>query len=252
MKNWITKSLYKSAALFVLCMLPLGFPVYGESFVTMEELFDEGIEQTAPAVLDPFEPVNRVIFKFNDFLYLNVFDPVLSGYQYIAPDAVEKRLSNFFKNIKYPVRLTGNLLQGKVEGALMESGMFLLNTTVGLGGLNRPSDEIQEMKSLPEEDIGQALGSWGVGNGPYLVLPLLGPSSCRDLLGRFGDRIVDPFKTPYTVLDDTESRVAFRAGGILADPSLVLRYQQMKGTALDPYISLRNGYFQYRAAAVAE
>jgi phospholipid-binding lipoprotein MlaA len=253
MKNWITKSLYKSAGLFVLCVLPLGFPVYGESFVTMEELFDEGIEQSAPAALDPFEPVNRVIFKFNDFLYLNVFNPVARTYEWVTPDPLEKRFSNFFENLGTPVRLVGNILQGKWDGALNESGRFLLNSTIGIAGLHRPADEVSFLEQPPKEDIGQALGSWGFGDGPYILIPVLGPSSFRDLIGRVGDRAVDPFKLPFAEFDEWEVRTVYGVGGILVNsPSMVDRYKQMKGGALDPYIALRNGYFQYRDAAIKE
>lgn len=253
MKNWITKSLYKSAALFALCVLPLGLPIYGEPYVTMEELFDEGMEQIAPEVRDPFEPVNRVIFKFNDFLYLNVFNPVARTYEWVTPDPLEKRFSNFFENLGTPVRLVGNILQGKWDGALNESGRFLLNSTIGIAGLHRPADEVSFLEQPAKEDIGQALGSWGFGDGPYILIPVLGPSSFRDLIGRVGDRAVDPFKLPFAEFDEWEVRTVYGVGGILVNsPSLVDRYKQMKGGALDPYIALRNGYFQYRDAAIKE
>ncbi|NCG08420.1 MAG: VacJ family lipoprotein [Verrucomicrobia bacterium] len=219
----------------------------------MDELFDEDMGLATPGVQDPFESVNRAVFKFNDFIYLNVLDPVSSGYEYITPDAVEEKLSNSFDNLNFPVRLAGNLLQGKFEGALLESGTFLLNSTVGFAGLNRPSEKLPELKSLPKEDIGQALGAWGLGNGPYLVLPVLGPSSLRDLAGRIGDRVVDPFQNPLVQVDEWEIRTAYSVGGaVVKGPSLVQRYKQMKGGSLDPYVALRNGYFHYRTAAVKE
>jgi len=253
MKNWITKSLCKFSALSACCMLPLGLPVHGESYVTMEELFDEGMEQIAPAVRDPFEPVNRVIFKFNNFLYLNVFNPVARTYEWVTPDPLEKRFSNFFENLGTPVRLVGNILQGKWDGALNESGRFLVNSTIGIAGLFRPADEVSFLEQMPQEDIGQALGSWGFKEGPYILLPVLGPSSFRDLIGRVGDRAVDPFKLPFAQFDEWEVRTAYSVGGILVNsPSIVDRYKQMKGGALDPYVALRNGYFQYRSAAIEE
>ncbi len=253
MKNWIIKSLYKLSVLSVLCVVPLGLPVYGESYVTMEDLFDEGIEQMSPVVRDPLEPLNRIIFKFNDFLYLNVFNPVARTYEWVTPDPLEQRFSNFFENLGTPVRLVGNVLQGKWDGALNESGRFLLNSTIGIAGLNRPADEVSFLEQLPKEDMGQALGSWGFKDGPYLLLPVLGPSSFRDLIGRVGDRAVDPFKFPFAEFDEWEVRTAYGVGGILVNsPSLVDRYKQMKGGALDPYIALRNGYFQYRDAAIKE
>ena len=253
MKNWITRSLCKLSALFVLCVLPFGLQVHGESYVTMDDLFDEGIEQMAREVRDPLEPVNRVIFKINDFLFMNVFNPVARTYEWVTPDPLQKRFSNFFENLGTPVRLAGNLLQGKWDGALNESGRFLLNSTIGIAGLNRPADAVSYLEQPPKEDIGQALGSWGVKDGPYLLIPVLGPSSFRDLIGRVGERAVDPFKLPFAEFDDWEVRTVYGVGGILVNsPSMVDRYKQMKGGALDPYIALRNGYFQYRAAAIKE
>jgi phospholipid-binding lipoprotein MlaA len=251
MKNWIPKLPSKATAFFIAFYLFHAVGLSANEFVTIDELFDEDMEETAPSVQDPFESVNRVIFKFNDFIYLNLLDPVASGYEYLTPDAVEDKLSNFFDNLNFPVRLVGNLLQGKFEGALLESGSFLLNTTVGVAGLNRPSDKLPELESLPKEDIGQALGFWGLGHGPYLVLPVLGPSSVRDLVGRVADRAVDPFQIPFEQVDEWEVCSIYSVGGtVVNSPTQVQRYKQMKGTALDSYISLRNGYIQYRDAAV--
>jgi phospholipid-binding lipoprotein MlaA len=251
MKNWITKSLCKFTAISAFCVLPIGLPVFGESYVTMEELLDEGIEPIAPAVRDPFEPVNRVIFKFNDVLYLSVFNPVARTYEWVTPEPLQKRFSNFFENLGTPVRLVSNLLQGKWDGAIKESGRFLLNSTAGIAGLQRPADEVSFLEQPPKEDIGQVFGSWGFKEGPYLLLPVLGPSSFRDLMGRVGDRAVDPFKLPFAEFDEWEVRTAYGVGSLLVNsPSMVDRYKQMKSGALDPYIALRNGYIQYRAAAI--
>lgn len=253
MKNWIPKLPSKATAFFLINSFIFTGGLSANEFVTMDELFDEGMEASSPGIQDPFESVNRMIFKFNDFIYLNLLDPVASGYESITPDSVEKKLSNFFENLNFPVRFAGNLLQGKFEGALLEGGVFFLNTTVGVAGLNRPSDKLPELESLPKEDIGQALGSWGLGHGPYLVLPVWGPSSVRDLLGRVADRSVDPFQIPFEQVDEWKVRTAYSAGSVLVNsPSLVQRYQQMKGGSLDPYVALRNGYFQYRDAAVKE
>ena len=165
MKNSTLKLSFKRSTHILLFMLAGMGMLRAEEFVTMDELFDEDIDQTAVEIRDPLESVNRVIFKFNDFLYLSVFDPVASGYQWITPDVAEKGLSNFFENLGYPVRLAGNLLQGKWEGAYVESGRFLLNSTFGVAGLGRPADKVEGFEAVPKEDLGQAFGTWGLGTG---------------------------------------------------------------------------------------
>lgn len=253
MKNWTLISTFNFFAFILISALPGALTVHAEEFVTLDELFDEGISEVATGIQDPFEAVNRLVFKFNDFLYLNVFSPVAVTYDSITPDPLEKGLSNFFDNLKYPVRLAGNLLQGKWGGATIESGRFIINSTFGLAGFARPSDSFSLLESPPVEDVGQALGSWGFDEGPYLLLPVLGPSSFRGLVGRIGDRVVDPFRLPLTQFDEWEVRALYTGGGILVNtPTMVDRYMQMKGGALDPYIALRNGYFQYRVALIKE
>lgn len=204
-------------------------------------------------VSDPIEPVNRAIFAFNDFVYLNLIDPLAKGYTAITPDPVERGAENFFRNLGYPVRLAGNLLQGRFEGAWVETGRFAINTTLGLGGVMRPADSMEGFAPIPSEDLGQAFGSWGWAEGPYLVLPLLGPSNLRDLVGYVGDRAVQPLDEPFSLIDDWdwEWRLALTASEITVEsPSILARYRQMREGAIDPYGSMKNAYTQNRRAAV--
>jgi phospholipid-binding lipoprotein MlaA len=224
-----------------------------EDYVTLDDLYDDELEFTEPRIRDPFEPVNRLLFKFNDFIYIQIFDPVTSVYTWVTPDALESRLTNFFDNLKYPVRLAGNLLQGKMHAAYVESGRFAVNTTIGFAGFNRAADQFAALEAPSKEDAGQALGAWGVASGPYLVLPIFGPSTARDLVGRIIDRTVDPLKFPVAQVDEWKYRATYSVGGILVgSPQLLSRYYNLKQTTLDPYVAMRNGYFQYREAAVQE
>ncbi len=207
------------------------------------------------SVDDPLEAINRVTFDLNDFVYLNLFEPVADGYAAITPDPVEEGASNFFNNLKYPVRLAGNLLQGRFDGAWVETGRFAINTTVGIVGIFTPADSVEGFEPIASEDVGQALGAWGVSEGPYLVLPLLGPSNLRDLLGFVGDRAVNPLKEPFAANEswNWEWKLALAGSEIIANsPSMIERYKQLKGNSIDPYGAMKNGYTQYRKSAIAE
>lgn len=224
------------------------------AFLNEEDFYEEDV-LSGSRVNDPLEAINRVTFDINDFVYLNLLEPLANGYQAITPDPVEKGASNFFRNLKYPVRLAGNLLQGRFEGAWVETGRFAINTTVGVAGIFTPADSVEGFEPIPVEDVGQALGSWGIGEGPYLVLPLLGPSNLRDLGGFVGDRAVNPLQEPFSLIDDWdwEWRLALTGSELIAtSPTIIERYLKFKGSSIDPYGSMKNGYTQYRRSAVEE
>lgn len=229
-------------------------PIFAEDgeFLSEDDLFEEDLGESVE-VSDPLESVNRVIFKFNDFVYTKIADPIANTYQYVTPDTVEQGASNFFHNLKFPVRFVGNALQGKGNEALVETGRFAVNTTVGLLGVLDLASDVDGLEKPPNEDIGQALAVWGIGEGPYLVLPFLGPSNLRDLGGYVGDRAVNPLQEPFTVVDDWEWRLAYSVGDTVTSlPEILDLYQQMKGSAIDPYSSLKNGFTQYRRSEVAK
>ena len=207
-------------------------------------------------VSDPLEGINRYTVAFNDWVYMKLLKPLVNVYQDFTPDPVEKAAINFFVNLKYPIRLAGNLLQGRWEGAWVETGRFAINSTVGIFGLFTPADKVDGFAPIPKEDIGQALGSWGIGEGPYLVLPLLGPSNLRDLGGMVGDRSVNPLDEPFSLIDDWnwEWRSAAISGTDFTanSPGILELYLRMKGSAIDPYSSMKQGYTQFRRAAVKQ
>jgi phospholipid-binding lipoprotein MlaA len=223
-------------------------------YMSEDELYGNGVEASTQ-VSDPFESINRLTFGFNDFVYLNLVQPIADGYAAITPDPVEVGAVNFFRNLQYPIRLAGNLLQGRLHGAWVETGRFVLNSTVGLAGCLDPANTVEALQPIAAEDVGQAFGAWGIGEGPYLVLPLLGPSNCRDLVGILGDRVVNPWQGPFSLIYDWNwewQLVLGRTAFVVNSPSLLDRYKQMKGTAIDPYGSLKNAYMQNRRAAIKE
>ena len=219
-----------------------------------EDFFNEEVDESA-GVYDPFESVNRFTFKFNDFVFSNSIQPLVNVYSAITPDPVEEGASNFFHNLRYPVRLASNLLQCRFKGAWVETGRFAINSTIGIMGILTPADDYEGFAPIKSEDVGQVFGAWGIGEGPYLVLPFLGPSNLRDLAGFFGDRAVNPLKEPFSMVDDWKWECQLALSGteyIARSPQIIERYKQLKGSSIDPYSSLKNGYAQYRRGAVAE
>jgi phospholipid-binding lipoprotein MlaA len=224
------------------------------TFLTEEELYSEEMAQDVQ-VSDPLEFINRPIFHFNDFVFDNVVRPVSNVYTAVTPDTLETGAKNFFRNLRYPVRLAGNVLQGRFDGAWRETKRFAVNTTAGLGGVLSPADDMEGFERIPPEGVIQALGAWGIPEGPYLVLPLMGPSNVRDLFGMFGDAAANPTVEPFSLIDGWgwEARTTLQVSEfIVASPELLRRYDRMKGSAIDPYSSLKQGYTQFRRRQIAE
>ena len=199
-------------------------------------------------IADPLEPVNRVFFTFNDKLYFWALKPIASAYGFIVPEWGRTRVRNVFDNIQSPIRLVNALLQLKMHKFGAEFAKFLLNSTVGIGGLFDIASRHPELKTS-EEDLGQTFGSYGLGEGFYLVLPFLGPSSLRDAAGKVGDSFLDPISY-ITPLRDS---VAVRSGDLVNDTSLKIGdYEDIKESAVDPYLSIRDMYKQYRRNKIRE
>ena len=225
-----------------------------EEYLSEDDLYAEEITN-GPEVGDPLESLNRYTFEFNDFVLLKLVQPVADGYQAITPDPVEEGAKNFFRNIRYPIRLAGNLLQGRLKGAWVETGRFAINTTAGIGGILTPADGMEGFEPIPAEGVGQALGAWGIGEGPYLVLPFLGPSNLRDLVGLVGDAAVHPTRKPFSLIDDWDWEWQTAWGGtefLVSTPRLLDGYLQMKGSSIDPYTAVKNVYTQHRRAKLQE
>lgn len=194
-------------------------------------------------IADPFEPFNRAMFQFNDRLYFWVFRPVARGYKRIFPETARIAVKNFFSNIAFPKRFVNCLLQANFKGAASELGRFTLNTFVGFGGLFDPASEKEINLGKCEEDFGQTLGFYGIGQGFYIHWPIFGPSSPRDTIGSVADGFLNPFiyvdpwyTSTGTNTVDTINEMSFRIGD----------YESLKEAAIDPYVAMRDGYVQYR------
>jgi phospholipid-binding lipoprotein MlaA len=208
---------------------------------------ETGVESKEAAVQDPLEPVNRGIFAFNHQVYRFVLKPLGKVTEFILPKPVLKAVDHAFENVDTPVRVVGNLFQGKPASALKETEKLLINSTLGVGGLFKVSDRFSRYRDLPKEDIGQAFGKWGIPHGPYLVLPVLGPSSSRDLVGKAGDIALNPITwLPHATLRNSI------AGGraVEQNPSQMKSYDQAIVGAVDRYVAIREGYISYRDEAV--
>jgi len=212
------------------------------------ELESEYSEKTL-RINDPLEPLNRFFFKINDRLYFYFFKPVAKGYSLVVPEKFRQGISRGFYNIRYPIRAINDILQFRLKNFLKETAMFVLNTTLGFGGLIEVSSGVAELASRPpEEDSGLTLGRWGVGHGFYLVLPILGPTTMRDGIGKIGDYFLDPL----TYIEPAVS-ASLKGEDKLNYLSLHLgEYEDLKKSAIDPYVSFRNAYIQYRDSQLSK
>ncbi len=146
---------------------------------------------TSAKTKDCFEKVNRAVFTFNMGLDKVVFKPIAKGYSHL-PGPIKKGIKNATNNVSYFVQIPNQFLQGKFKNGAKDTGRFLINTTVGIFGLFDPASKIGLSKNQ-NEDYGQTLGSWGVSHGCYVVLPVLGPTTLRDSVGKVGNVFLDPF-----------------------------------------------------------
>ncbi len=200
---------------------------------------------------DPLEGVNRGIYKFNDVADKAVFKPVAKGYKAVAPSPVRTGINNFFNNLRSITSILNNLLQFKFANAFSETGRFVINTTFGIAGFI----DVAGMDNVPvhKEDFGQTLGHWGVGNGAYLVLPFLGPSTVRDTTGLVFDvATTDPIT--YTLnIGQVRLHNQLRAAQFIDRRTELLDATDIVDEAsLDPYAFMRDAYLQNRASAVQD
>jgi phospholipid-binding lipoprotein MlaA len=201
-----------------------------------------------PTVADPLEPVNRVLFVVNDKAYFWVLKPVAQGYRAVVPEFLRVSVRNFFSNLAMPVRFVNNLLQGKIRNSGVELLRFTLNTALGFGGLFDPAKDDYSLEPR-REDLGQTFGKYGLGHGLYIVLPLLGPSSLRDATGLLGDIFLGPFN----YLGDREVVIGATVLEAENEVSLTIgEYEDLKKSAIDPYVAVRDAYIQFRAKKVKE
>ena len=196
---------------------------------------------------DPWEPFNEKIFSFNYNVDKFVLKPVAKGYNFVVPDRLQQMIENGFDNLLVVQRVVNNLLQWRPLGAGAELGRFLINSTLGIGGLfdiARQEFGLQKTKV----DFGQTLGIWGLGPGPYLILPFLPPLTVRDGIGTAVDGAMDPLSY---VLPFIWARFGMKLGSIVNDRALNLDlYQGFEETTVDLYSAVRNGFLQRRDSLI--
>ena len=213
------------------------------------KLYDsEATEVSSETMPDPLMPVNRFFFQVNDKLYFYALKPVARGYKAVLPERVRVCVKNFLYNLAMPVRLINCVLQLKPGKAGIVLGRFILNTTIGAGGLFDPAASKFGLEKV-DEDTGQTFGVYGMKEISYLNVPILGPSNVRDLLGYVGDTVMHPlfYVSPWWIF------FAEVALDKVNTTSLTLgEYEEFKASALDPYTAMKDAYFQHRRALIAQ
>jgi phospholipid-binding lipoprotein MlaA len=223
-------------------------PTYEDPFADdpfSDDLYAEG--EWGEEWSDPLEPVNRAVFWVNDKGYFYILKPVARVFR-VVPPPIRSGLSRMFDNLKSPLRAVSSLLQLKFAQSGVELSRLVINTTIGVGGFYDPAKNWWELHKQ-EEDLGQVLGHYGVGEGFYLVLPLLGSSTLRDGVAMVPQFYTDPLY--WTLHRDGQ----FVAKGVNAVNAISLdkdTYESIVAEQLDPYLFVRDAYLQRRAGLVRE
>jgi phospholipid-binding lipoprotein MlaA len=196
---------------------------------------------------DPWEGMNRGLYKFNDVVDRATLKPAAKGYKKVTPEWFRRGVGNFFSNLQYPATIINQLLQGKPKLAARDTGRLLTNTLLGFGGILDPASRVGLEKN--DEDLGQTLGAWGVPSGPYIMLPFLGPTTLRDAPSSFAEFFIDPLTyadVKWEVLWGARALdiVDVRAQYLSLDPVIERSY--------DPYAFVRNSWLQRREYQVRD
>lgn len=235
--------------LIVLCGMLAALPVAAQTAEEYQGLYDEDFDDEDFALIaDPFESFNRAMFAFNDRLYFYVLKPVVRVYRHV-PQPARRSVGNFFDNVRAPVRIVNSLLQLKLIDAGNELLRFGVNSTVGVAGLFDPARRYFGLHGV-NEDLGQTLGHYGVGQGFYLVVPIFGPTTLRDGIGGTVDGL---YLDPIVVYVDDNAVSAGLYGWNMVNAVSLDRdtYETITREAFDPYSFIRDAYVQRRAAEVA-
>ncbi|MFQ5544121.1 MAG: VacJ family lipoprotein, partial [Nitrospiria bacterium] len=212
------------------------------------EFEDEFEDTDTIKVFDPLSGYNRLVTRFNDKFYDWLIKPSSTGYNFIVPKKGRIAVRRFFNNVFFPVRFANNFLQLKYHEAAIETARFIINSTVGILGFFDPAEDWLNLKPHPE-DFGQTLGFYGVGSGFHIVIPILGPSNLRDVLGV----MPDVFVTPIAYFSEPEIAFSVEAYRQLNDTSLTLgEYESIRKDALDLYTFMRDAYEQKRNKEIEE
>ena len=193
---------------------------------------------------DPWEPYNERMFAFNYNVDRYVLKPAANVYRHVVPEPFQLMIANGFDNIRYPARLVNHVLQGRFWGAFIETSRFVINSTLGVGGLFNPSSDYFGI-GKSRADFGQTLARWGVGPGPYFVPPLLPPATVRDFIGRLADSALNPIA--WFLIDFWPEGLFIGVGEMLNERAVNYEvFQGVEETTLDLYTAVRDGYLRRR------
>ena len=219
-----------------------------DNYSDYEDEFEDSYESEPVAIYDPLESFNRKCFKFNDKFYFWVLKPAASNYGYYVPEPIRLSIRNFFFNIETPIRAANSILQIKPYFCFSEISRFTINTTIGFLGFFDSASKLTNLKPA-NEDFGQTMGKYKIGNGMYIVFPFLGPSSIRDFTGSF----VDAFLDPISYIDSFAIGAGIKSIDIINKTSLKIgEYESLKQAAFEPYDALKDGYVQMRNKMISE
>ena len=193
-------------------------------------------------IVDPWEGYNRSVFAFNEGVDKAVLKPVSTAYTNVLPSFVRDRISSFFSNIEDIPIAANNFLQGNAKAGISDLMRVLINSTIGIAGLFDVASTVDGLEKH-DEDFGQTLAVWGVGSGPYVMIPFLGPSTARD----FPSRIVDMFMSPMVYVEDDEWRDGLLVTEVVdTRANLIPLEDTIRGMSPDYYVSLRDFYLKRR------
>jgi phospholipid-binding lipoprotein MlaA len=205
-------------------------------------------EEQPVYIADPLYPWNYAMYQFNDKFYFWLLKPVAKGYSSVFPEDIRTAVGNFFYHLSTPVRFVSDVLQLKMKNAGNELVRFVYNSTAGVLGLVDAAKTDFNI-SRHDEDLGQTLGAYGIGNGFYIVWPFIGPSTLRDTIGMAGDG----FLTPVYYVNPLEASLGIEAYDKINVSSLHIGdYEDLKESAIDPYVAIRDAYAQHRKKKVEE
>ena len=211
-------------------------------------LFEEEFETNQLEVADPLYIWNKGMYHFNDKLYFWLLKPLARGYTAITPEIFRVGVRNFFYNLMFPMRFVNCILQGKGNAAASEFTRFVVNTTIGVLGLGDPASQYPWL-NIDDEDLGQTFAKYGIGDGFFLVWPILGPSTLRDFIGSIGDAYLNPL----VYIDPFEAQLAVRGFNLTNRTSFHIGdYEALKEASVDPYVAMRNSYLQFRERKIKQ
>lgn len=195
---------------------------------------------------DPWEAMNRQTFAFNQGFDTVISRPLAKGYQFITPKPVRESVTRVFKNTMEPANAVNNVMQGKVEDGILSLFRLMINSTVGAAGIFDVAQEVGIERK--EEDVGQTLAVWGISSGPFLVIPIIGPSTVRDGIAL----VPEVFLDPNTYIGNPATKWSWWGGKYVSARERLLPVTDMLDDAIDPYVAMRNAYLQSRQSAIQD